>query len=61
MFDQVHFQNFKSLVNVTLDLGRFTVLVGPNGCGKSSALQGMHDGRRKSTRILPDPYRLQTS
>lgn len=42
MFDQVHFQNFQSLVNVTLDLGWFTALVGPNGCGKSGVLQGMH-------------------
>jgi predicted ATPase len=42
VIDRVHFQNFKSLANVSLDLGRFTVLVGANGCGKSSVLQGMH-------------------
>jgi predicted ATPase len=41
MIDRVHFENFKSLKNVTLDLGRLTVLVGPNGCGKSSVLQGI--------------------
>jgi predicted ATPase len=42
MIDRVHFENFKSLQNVTIDLGRLTVLVGPNGCGKSSVLQAMH-------------------
>lgn len=41
MIDRVHFENFKSLKNVTLELGRLTVLVGPNGCGKSSVLQGI--------------------
>ena len=42
MIDRVHFENFKSLANVTLDLGRFTALVGANGCGKSSVLHGLH-------------------
>ncbi|MBN2195248.1 MAG: AAA family ATPase [Polyangiaceae bacterium] len=41
MIDRVHFENFKSLKDVALDLGRLTVLVGANGCGKSSVLQGM--------------------
>jgi predicted ATPase len=42
MIDRVHFENFKSLQDITLHLGRLTALVGPNGCGKSSVLQGMH-------------------
>jgi energy-coupling factor transporter ATP-binding protein EcfA2 len=42
MIDRVHFEKFKSLENVTLELGRLTALVGPNGCGKSSVLQGIH-------------------
>jgi predicted ATPase len=42
MIDRVHFENFKSLQDVTLHLERLTALVGPNGCGKSSVLQGMH-------------------
>lgn len=41
MIDRVHFENFKSLKDVTIDLGRLTVLVGPNGCGKSSVLQAL--------------------
>lgn len=42
MIDRVHFENFKSLHEVTIQLGRLTALVGANGCGKSSVLQGMH-------------------
>jgi energy-coupling factor transporter ATP-binding protein EcfA2 len=42
MIDRVHFENFKSLQDLTLQLGRLTALVGPNGCGKSSVLQGVH-------------------
>ncbi len=42
MFETVTFKNFKSLQDVTLNLDRFTVLVGPNGGGKSSVLQAMH-------------------
>lgn len=42
MIDRVHFENFKSLANVALRLGQLTVLVGANGCGKSSVLQALH-------------------
>lgn len=41
MIDRVHFENFKSLGDVTIDLAPLTVLVGANGCGKSSVLQGI--------------------
>jgi predicted ATPase len=41
MIEHVQFQNFKALQNVSLDLSRLTVLVGPNGSGKTSVLEGM--------------------
>lgn len=41
MLDWVQYQNFKSLVNTVLRLKPFTVLVGANGAGKTSALQGL--------------------
>ena len=41
MIDRVHFESFQCLRDVTLDLRRFTALVGANGCGKSSVLLGM--------------------
>jgi predicted ATPase len=53
MIDRVHFENFKSLQNVTLDLGRLTALVGANGCGKSSVLQGMYLLSQKAPKVAP--------
>ena len=41
MIDRVHFENFKSLGDVTIDLAPLTALVGANGCGKSSVLQAI--------------------
>jgi predicted ATPase len=43
MIHQIKFQNFKALrdVEVTFE-SALTVLVGPNGSGKTSVLQGMH-------------------
>jgi predicted ATPase len=39
--ESITFSNFKALVNTTLPLGRFTLIVGANGSGKSTALQGI--------------------
>lgn len=43
MIHRARFQNFKALrdVEITFD-SRLTVLVGPNGSGKTSVLQGIH-------------------
>lgn len=41
MITSVQFENFKSLRNISIDLEPFTVLVGANGSGKSSLLQGI--------------------
>lgn len=38
---RVHFASFRALRDVWLDLCPFTVLVGPNASGKSSALDGL--------------------
>jgi AAA15 family ATPase/GTPase len=42
MFDAVSFQNYKCLADVTIELGRMTLLVGANASGKSSVLDGIH-------------------
>jgi predicted ATPase len=42
MITSVHLQNFKAHVDTTVPLGRMTVLVGPNGSGKTSVLQALH-------------------
>ena len=41
MIESVHFQNFKALRDTTLPLGRFTLIVGANGSGKSTAMQAI--------------------
>lgn len=42
MLEKIHFQNFKNLKDVQCDFGQLTVIVGPNACGKTSLLEGMH-------------------
>ncbi|WP_320910468.1 ATP-binding protein [Citrobacter farmeri] len=39
MFTKIHVRNFKSLVDVNLNLSSFNCLVGMNGAGKSTLLQ----------------------
>src|SRR5262249_16183938 len=41
MISKVSIRNFRSLRDVSIDLERFTVFVGPNASGKSSILQGL--------------------
>lgn len=41
MITSARFTNYKLLRDVTLDLQRLTVIVGPNGVGKSSMLEGI--------------------
>lgn len=38
MLERIHVENYKCLRDVTVDLGDFTVLIGPNDSGKSSFL-----------------------
>ncbi len=41
MIESIQFQNFKALRDTTLPLGPCTVLVGPNGSGKTTVLQAI--------------------
>lgn len=42
MIEQFWFKNFKLLRDVSLELGPLNVIVGRNGVGKSTVLEGMH-------------------
>ena len=42
MLTRLRIHNFKCLHDVTLELGRLTVLIGPNDSGKSSLLDALH-------------------
>lgn len=39
MIRKLHINNYKSLHELTLDVGRFNVFIGENGCGKSNVLE----------------------
>lgn len=41
MISELKISNYKSLHDVTLDVGRFNVLIGENGCGKSNLLEAI--------------------
>ena len=41
MIRNVRVENFKSIPDLTLDLGRVTVLIGANGSGKSNILEAI--------------------
>ncbi|MEM6646373.1 MAG: AAA family ATPase [Bacteroidota bacterium] len=42
MVTRVRLVNFKNHADTTIELGRMTALLGPNGVGKTSVLQGVH-------------------
>lgn len=41
MIEQVKIQNFKSIVDLTVDLGRVNIIIGANGCGKTNILEAI--------------------
>ena len=41
MIKSISIKNFKSVVDLTVPLGRFNVLIGENGCGKSNILEAV--------------------
>lgn len=41
MINNIRIRNYKSIVDLTLELGRFNVIIGTNGCGKSNILEAI--------------------
>ena len=41
VLESIQFHNFKALRDTTLPLGQFTLIVGPNGSGKTTAMHGL--------------------
>ena len=44
MIREIQIDNFKSIESLKLELGRFNVLIGANGCGKSNILEAITFG-----------------
>ncbi|HRI72382.1 MAG TPA: AAA family ATPase, partial [Polyangium sp.] len=49
MIDSIRIQDFKGHRDTALKLGRLTVLVGPNGSGKTSVLEALELQRKLAT------------
>jgi predicted ATPase len=56
MINNITIKNYKSVVNVNLPLGRFNLLIGANGCGKSNILEGIALGAAASSFKLEYEY-----
>src|SRR5438270_3671042 len=52
MLERIHIENYKCLRDVTVDLGDFTILIGPNDSGKSSFLEVI----QTFGKIIKEPY-----
>lgn len=56
MISNITIKNYKSVVNVSIPLGRFNLLIGANGCGKSNILEGIAMGAAASSDKLDYEY-----
>ena len=56
MIKSVKISNFKSVVDLTLELGSFNVLIGENGCGKSNILEAIAFGAAASADKLDNEF-----
>lgn len=56
MIKSVKITNFKSVVDLTMELGSFNVLIGENGCGKSNILEAIAFGAAASADKLDNEF-----
>lgn len=58
MIDSIRIKNFKSIVDLTFKPGRFTVLIGENGGGKSNVLEAVAMGVAALTGRLSSEFMI---
>jgi len=56
MIRQVRLENYKSIQQLELELGRITVLIGENGCGKSNILEALALGAAAANNKLDNEF-----
>lgn len=56
MIKEVKIQNYKSVQDLTLELGRVNVLIGANGCGKSNILEAIAMGSAAANNKLSNEF-----
>lgn len=56
MIKSIKISNFKSVVDLSLELGSFNVLIGENGCGKSNILEAIAFGAASNADKLDNEF-----
>lgn len=56
MIREINIKNFKSIVDLTLELGRFNVIIGANGCGKTNILEAIAMAAAANSKKLNNEY-----
>jgi len=56
MVKEIKIQNYKSVQDLTLELGRVNVLIGANGCGKSNILEAIAFGSAAADNKLGNKF-----
>lgn len=57
MIKRIKIENYKSIVDQTLDIGAFNVVIGANGCGKSNILEAIAMAALSSSgALLPEMF-----
>lgn len=56
MIREIQIKNFKSIDDLTLELGRVNVLIGANGCGKTNILEAICLGGAAAANKLDNEY-----
>lgn len=58
MINKIEIKNFKSIVDLKMDLGRLNVIIGANGCGKTNILESFAFASAASQKKLDNEYLL---
>ena len=56
MIDKISIKNFKSIVDLEMELGRVNILIGANGCGKTNILEAIAKASAANQNKLDDEY-----
>jgi predicted ATPase len=56
MIREIQIENFKSIPSLKMELGRFNVLIGANGCGKSNILEAITMGSAAAANKLDKEF-----
>lgn len=58
MISKIEIRNFKSIVDLEMDLGKVNVIIGANGCGKTNILESFAFASAASQKKLDNEYLL---